>query len=250
MTSRSCLPLLLLLALLCGQAQAATLNIVSESWPPYIYEEHGQLKGIDYDVTTRVLSQLGYKTHWQLMPWRRALHDTASGNFDAILDISPTPERQQQYLFPTEPLSSSDSVLFYNKLHPHPFNGLEDLRGLNIVVSAGYLYSNPAFLEADFFSRIPATSNETSLLMLMRERVDMVIMNRHVGQFIINKLGLEQQIDHHPLVVSSGPLFLAFHRRPELAELAKHFAVALHRFKNSSEYLKILERYDLSDFNS
>jgi len=240
--------LLLLPLLLCQNALAEPLNIVSEAWPPYIYEVDGQLQGVDYDVANQVLGQLGYETRWQLMPWRRALHDTASGRADAILDISPNPEREQTYIFTSEPLSSSESVLFYRKDSPHPFDGVQDLRGLRVGVSAGYVYGNSEFMNAEYFSREPAASNEACLLMLKHERVDMAIMNKRVGLFTLHQLGLQQQIAQHPLVVSSGPLFLAFHQRPELAELARRFSSALRAFKASSAYPQILQRYGLSEF--
>ncbi|SDS43200.1 polar amino acid transport system substrate-binding protein [Halopseudomonas sabulinigri] len=239
--------LLLLPLLACPMARAEPLNIVSEAWPPYIYEEAGTLKGVDYDVTNRVLGQLGYEARWQLLPWRRALHDTANGSADAILDISPNPEREQQYIFPHEPLSRSESVLFYRIDRPHPFTGLQDLRGLKIGVSAGYVYGNSEFMHADYFSREPAASTEASLLMLMHERVDMVIMNKRAGQFTLRQLGLERQVTHHPLVVSSGALFLAFHRSPDMAALAKRFSSGLSTFKRSSEYLQILQHYGLTE---
>ena len=246
MTSRQWL--VLLITLVSVNAHATTLTIVSESWPPYVYEEQGQMKGADYDITQHVLSKLGYTTQWHLMPWRRALYDTANGHADAVLDISPTLERQEQYIYPSEPLSRSESVLFYNKLHPHPFSTLQDLSGLNIGVSAGYRYGNPAFIAADNFNRVPASSNETSMQMLMRGRVDMVIMNKRVGQFVINELGFQEQIAHHTTVVSGGPLFLAFQRRPDLAELATRFTASLRTFKHSSEYTQILRQYGLTDF--
>ncbi|MEH6491485.1 substrate-binding periplasmic protein [Halopseudomonas sp.] len=239
--------LLLLPLLTCQTALAAPLHIVSEAWPPYIYEEAGVLKGVDYDVTNRVLNELGYEAQWQLMPWRRALYDTASGSADAILDITPNPEREPQYIFPAEPLSHSESVLFYHIDRPHQFTGLQDLRGLKIGVSAGYVYGNPEFMHADYFSREPAANTEASLLMLMRERVDMVIMNKRVGQFTLRKLGLDQQVAYHPLVISSGALFLAFHRSPDMAALAKRFSSNLSTFKRSGEYLQILQRYSVSD---
>lgn len=239
--------LLLFPLLLCNNALAEPLKIVSSAWPPYIYEDAGQLKGVDYDVTNQVLKQLGYTASWQLLPWRRALYDTAKGHADAILDISPTPQRQEQYVFASEPLSSSESVLFYHQSRPHPFARLQDLRGLRIGVAAGYVYGSPDFMSADYFSREPAPSNEASLLMLLRGRVDMVLMNQRAGLFTLRKLDLQEQIRHHPLTVSSAQLFLAFHPTPDLRLLAERFSTALSNYKASSEYLQILQRYGLSE---
>ncbi len=239
--------LFLLPLLMCRCALAGHLNTVSEAWPPYIYERDSKLQGVDYDVTNRVLSQLGYEARWRLLPWRRALYNATSGRADAILDISPNPQRRQTYIFPSEPLSRSESVLFYRKDHPPSFTTLQDLRGLKIGVSAGYVYGNAAFMNADYLSREPAASTEACLLMLMRGHVDMVMMNKLAGKYTLAKLGLEQQVTHHTLMVSSGPLFLALHKRPDMAVLAENFSSALHRLKGSHEYLEILQNYGLSD---
>ncbi|MEH6686363.1 MAG: transporter substrate-binding domain-containing protein [Halopseudomonas sabulinigri] len=233
--------------LMCRCALAEPLDIVSEAWPPYIYEDRGQLRGVDYEVTNRVLSQLGYQARWRLMPWRRALYNTSIGRADAILDISPNPQRRQEYIFSSEPLSISESVLFYRKDRPHRFTELHDLKGLKVGVSAGYVYGNPEFMSADYFSREPTASAQACLSMLMLGRIDMVMMNKRAGLFTLRQLALEDKIDHHPLVVSSGPLFLAFHQTPELRQLSERFSTALSTFKGSNEYLQILQRYGLSE---
>ncbi|WVM89789.1 hypothetical protein UMZ34_05000 [Halopseudomonas pachastrellae] len=45
--------------------------------------------------------------------------------------------------------------------------------------------------------------------------------------------------------MSSGPLYLAFARRPELGDLALRFGEALKTFKQSAGYQQILRAYGL-----
>mgnify|MGYP002128344838 FL=1 len=237
--------LLFALALLfCGAPRAEPITVVTEPWPPYVFLQDGQLRGVDYEVSQHILQDLGYQPDWRVMPWKRAQHDVLAGQADAILDITVNAERQNQYHFPPEPLSNSESVLFYRTSDPFPYSTLDDLRGLRIGVSAGYSYGNPAFNQAEHLTREPCPSIESCLLMLQRGRVDMTVINRQVGLYTLSLLGLEG-IAYHPQPLSSGPLYLAFARRPDLADLALRFGEALKTFKQTAGYQQILRAYGL-----
>ncbi len=235
------LPLLLLLS--PGLAAATTLKVVSEPWVPYIYEQDGELQGIDYEVTQQVLRQLGYQLEWELMPWKRAMLSVESGRADAILDILATPERRRQLIFPSEHLSHNDSVLFYARKHPHPYADLQSLRGLTVGVAPGYSYGNPDFLAADYFTREPAPTNEANLLKLLNQRIDLALIDRRAGLHERQRLGLQEQIGFDPQPVASGKLYLAFHRGAGKVELSYAFNTELKRFKGSDAYQQILVRY-------
>lgn len=109
------------LASLSLAAQGQALRIVSEAWPPYVYEENGVLRGLDYEATQLVLQRLGVAAEWQLMPWKRCLLALERGQADAILDVFHTSEREASMLFPAEPLSQIEFVLFYAKPAPTRF---------------------------------------------------------------------------------------------------------------------------------
>ena len=233
------------LALSASPLKAEQLTIVSEPWPPYVFEENNTIRGIDYEVSDRLLRELGYDPKWRMMPWKRAQHEVREGNADAILDISINDQRRQTYHYPSEPLSHSETVLFYRKSQPFPFTRIEDLRGLRIGISAGYSYGNDEFKAANYFERWPCPAIEACLLMLEHGRVDMLPINRRVGLYTIRQLGLNDRIAHHDTQLSSGELYLAFARTPALADLAKRFSEALQQFKQSDDYLHLLYRYGL-----
>lgn len=229
----------------CINVQASGLHIVSEDWPPFIYSQDGEIKGADKEVTEQVLSQLGYQVTWELMPWRRVLHDVAIGAADAILDIAPHDDHRDAYLFSDEPLSSHETVLFHDLRRPFAFQDLSDLEGLVIGVSPGYLYNNPAFIRSSAFFREPAPSFEANLQKLLRGRVDMVAMSRPVGIYTSRTLGIEDQIGFHKQPLSSSNFHLAFHRADEWQGPAEQFSQALRQFKNTERYQEILQKYGL-----
>jgi polar amino acid transport system substrate-binding protein len=233
----------LLFACLSLAAQAQPLRIVSEAWPPYIHDDNGVLRGLDYEAAHTVLQRLGVEVEWQLLPWRRCLMAMEQGQADGILGIFHTPEREASMLFPSEPLSQVELVLFYAKANPHPFHSLKDLHGLKIGVSAGYWYSDRAFRESELFTREPAPSHAANFGKLVRKRVDLVINDRRGGHFVLAQTGLDKHVRQHPRVISRDQMYLGLRRDAGFEELARRFANELRRFKREPAYAALQERY-------
>lgn len=222
---------------------ADPLRVVSEPWPPYVFEQSGRYLGVDLEIAEHVLRDLGHEVTWDLLPWKRALHTVKNGDAHAILDIVPNAERIEALHFPDEHLSRNETVLFYHRDRPHPFDSLADLAGLTIGVSPGYTYGSAEFTEAAHFVREPAPTFEANLSKLMRGRIDMVAMDQRVGLYLAQHLGIADRLNYHPTALGSGKLYLAFHRSESLLTLAESFGPALRAFKQTAEYAAILERY-------
>ena len=224
--------------------QAQPLRIVSEAWPPYIYEVDGQLRGLDYETTQAVLERLGIQTTWELMPWKRCLLSVQQGKADALLDVFHGEARNTWIVFPEEPLSTVEFVLFYHRENPHRFQKIEDLTGLTVGVSAGYWYANPGFRDSPLFTREPAASHEANFGKLLRQRVDLVINDRRSGRYLLEQLGLSQVIAHHPSVLARTPMYLGLSHSPRHQQLARRFASALRQFKREPAYAALRARYE------
>ncbi|MCY1270468.1 Bacterial extracellular solute-binding protein, family 3 [compost metagenome] len=236
--------LLVVLSACLGQiAWADALRIVSEPWAPYVYEEEGKLRGLDYEASSVVLKRLGIDVQWNLMPWKRCLTALESGQADGVLDIFRTPEREAWMAFPGEPLSDVQFVLFYARQRPYPFRRMADLQGLKVGVSPGYWYANQVFRTSPLFIREPAPTHEANLGKLVRDRVDLVVNDRRAGRYLIQQMGLGAEIGQHPQVVSRDRQYLAFRRTPHLERLAVRFGEALRRFKREPAYAELVARY-------
>ena len=190
-----------------------------------------------------VLQRLGVEVEWQLLPWRRCLMAMEQGQADGILGIFHTPEREASMLFPSEPLSQVELVLFYAKANPHPFHSLKDLHGLKIGVSAGYWYSDRAFRESELFTREPAPSHAANFGKLVRKRVDLVINDRRGGHFVLAQTGLDKHVRQHPRVISRDQMYLGLRRDAGFEELARRFPNELRRFKREPAYAALQARY-------
>ncbi|SDZ16944.1 substrate-binding periplasmic protein [Pseudomonas salomonii] len=223
-------------------AYGEKLRIVTEPWAPYVYEDNGSMRGLDYETTMIVFQRLGVDVEWQFLPWKRCLAMLDQGHADGALDIFHSHERDALLLYPSEPLSAVEFVLFYANDRPHPAQTLNDLRGLTVGTSPGYLYGE-AFSESTLFDREPAPSHEANFGKLSLGRIDLVITDRRVGQHVIKAMGLEGKVSQAPLVVSRQPQFLAVRRGAGMDLLVQRFAAELKRFKQEPAYEALSAKY-------
>lgn len=231
-----------LLACLSFSAAGETLRIVTEPWSPYVIVNGQQASGLDYDIATIVFKRLGIDVQWQFVPWKRCLLMLEQGEADGALDIFKIADREQLLLYPSEPVSQVNWVMFQANARPHPFNELSDLNGLVIGVSPGYRYSSE-FDSSTAFAREPAPSHEANFGKLIRGRVDLMITDRVVGQQLIDRLKLRDQITELPHVLNTREMFLAVRRKAGMDLLVQRFGAELKRFKREPGYAQLVSHY-------
>ncbi|MCK6188983.1 transporter substrate-binding domain-containing protein [Pseudomonas sp. EYE_354] len=231
-----------LFTLLSLAAYGEKLRIVTEPWAPYVYDEQGTMQGLDYEATVIVFQRLGVEVQWQFLPWKRCLAMLEQGHADGVLDIFHNHEREALLLYPSEPLSEVEFVLFYANDRRHPVQHLKDLQGLSVGTSPGYLYGTP-FSESSLFTREPAPSHEANFGKLLLGRIDLVITDRRVGQHVIKAMALEDKVSQAPLVVSRQQQYLAVRRGAGMDLLVQRFAAELKRFKQEPAYATLSAKY-------
>lgn len=231
-----------LLACLSFSAMGEKIRIVTEPWAPYVMVENGKASGLDYDTTAIVFQRLGIDVQWQFLPWKRCLMMLKQGEADGALDIFKASERDDLLLYPSEPMSDVNWVLFQANARPHPFNSLDDLKGLTVGVSPGYLYS-PEFDSSTTFIREPAPSHEANFGKLIRGRIDLLVTDRRLGQQMLDQLKLRDQVSQLPTVLSTREQFLAVRRNAGMDLLVQRFGAELKRFKREPAYAQLLAHY-------
>ncbi|WP_248795157.1 substrate-binding periplasmic protein [Pseudomonas sp. MWU13-2105] len=231
-----------LFASLSFAAQGEKLRIVTEPWAPYVYEENGQAKGLDYETTAIVFQRLGVEVDWQFLPWKRCLMLLEQGQADGALDIFQNHERDNSLLYPGEPLSEVEFVLFYAKARPHPFSTPGDLKGLTVGTSPGYLYGS-VFKDTTDLKREDGPSHEANFGKLVRGRIDLLITDRRVGQRLLKQLQLQDQVDQYPKVIARENQYLAVRRNAGMDLLVQRFGTELRRFKHEPAYAELVARY-------
>ena len=233
---------LLLFTCLSFTARGEKLRIVTEPWAPYVYEQDDKPLGLDYETTAIVFKRLGIEVEWQFLPWKRCLSMLETGQADGALDIFHSAERDATLLYPSEPLSEVEFVMFYANQRPQPFSTLEALKGLTIGTSPGYLYSED-FSSSTLFTREPAPTHEANFGKLVRGRIDLLITDRRVGQHLLDELNIRDQITENPTIISHQSQFLAVRRNAGMDLLVQRFGAELKRFKREPAYAELSARY-------
>lgn len=218
------------------------LLIVTEAWPPYVYDENGEVKGFDYEVMMAVFERMGKKVNFKFFPWKRCIAMIKARTAVAILDASENKERLEYMIFPGEKLSDSNSVLFYVKGKQRPVRTLKDLTGKTVGISRGYSYSE-AFDNATNFKKEAVDTFEQNAEKLINGRVDYFIYNRSVALFKIKGSKYDGKIVYVKKPITFGENHLAFSMMEGNKELAEQFEAELKKFKQTQEYKDIMAKY-------
>lgn len=232
-----------------GMAQAAvsepkTLTCYSTVYQPYVMETGGEVIGIDADVVREIGRRLGREIRVRLEPWRRLEQALKAGNRDCVFSYFHTEEREQYALFTAVPMHITQYTLFYDPERFPTAHGLNDFFGQAIGVNRGFK-TTPVFQQARANADIQVVEvNEDSQSLKMVElgRIDAVLTNYDVGQYLIRVLGLSHlQALEQPLTTT--PTYLVLRRSPELEPLIERFNWALFQILKDGTYARIRARY-------
>lgn len=221
---------------------AETVTVITEAWPPYVFEEEGEAAGVDYDVMMAVFKEMGISVDFEFYPWNRCIEMLKQKRADAILGIGLNDERKTFLYYPREPVSLSANVLLYARGSGSDAASLADIAGTRVGVSPGYSYSDD-FDAADNFTRDEAQSFEAHIRKLLVGRIDYFMVDEAVGLYKANWLGVGDKVAVSTLRYPGTGNFVGFSQKRGNKDLAARFSAALVEFKKTAEYQEILAAY-------
>lgn len=170
-------PWLLAFGLLAGLAMPARgepLHLLTESYPPYNYEEGGVLKGIAVDLLKAVMADAGIPYVMKIQPWARAYGLALNMPGHCVFSTVHTPERDPLFEW-VEPLFITEAYLVRK-------TG-SDVRPTNLEAAKSYLVGTQlgdyteGLLKQSGFQRVDLTSEiDLSVKKLMAGRIDLMPM--------------------------------------------------------------------------
>ena len=161
------------------------LRLANDPWPPYTGETLPG-KGIATEIVVTALHRAGYETQVTFVPWKRALEGTFDGTYDILITTSYNDERAKKVAY-SDPYLSNVVRLIKRKDSAHKFNSIEDIRGLTVGVSKGYIYE-PEFDEATFFIKDnQGESVLANLKKLQAGRLDLIAEDELVVKYFLKE---------------------------------------------------------------
>lgn len=179
-------------------------------------------------------------------PWARAQEEVRSGRVDMLAGAFLTSDRlaEMDYVYP--PYMEVPSVIFVKRGKAFPYSGWDDLRGKRgsslVNNSFGAAFDTYA---ADHLEISTVPSIEQSFELLLRDRADYVVYERHQGLALAAQMNILEQLDVLEGSLINEPLHYTVSHNSACNSPALRAALAqgMHRMVRQGEPRRLLEKY-------
>ncbi|MET3611987.1 polar amino acid transport system substrate-binding protein [Rhizobium aquaticum] len=155
-------------------ARAEPLQLLTEAYPPYNYQEDGLIKGIAVDLVKAVTADAGIEYEMKIQPWARAYGLALNTAGHCVFSTVHTPERDALFEW-VEPLFSTEQYLVRKTgSNVNPAN-IEDAKRYLVGTQLGDY--TEGILKQGGFSRVDLTSEiDLTIKKLLAGRIDLMPM--------------------------------------------------------------------------
>ncbi|MBN7818761.1 substrate-binding periplasmic protein [Bowmanella yangjiangensis] len=231
-----------------SQAEPPTWQLVTEHFPPFNYQQQGNLTGFSTELLKRMMedNQLAYQI--ALYPWARAYQIVLDSPHTLIYSIGRTKEREDAFYW-VGPLANVD-VYLWQSVDAPPL----DLKDPMQFKRARLAFIRKSAIEKRLLSdkrfnkenNYPVTEIEDALMMLAHRRVDGVLMAINMEEEKAQLLKhLADKIERRQKVLTL-PLYAALNKASgrQTAELLQQ---SLYQLRAKGDYQQLLDEYGLGD---
>jgi len=243
--------ILLLLIVSSNIAFAKKLVVVGELSPPYLYENNGEVIGIDAEIIKYILTKLGLEYEISLCPLARCVEMLKFGQADIGISFAKTEKLAPYLIFPKVFTRTNEYVLATNPhtKYKHDVTSLSYVKRNNLEIGLvrGNTYNDflwdlfpwPSIKTQTYDSQItPVQDISFGLRMLGLNRVNVVLGEKRSLSYTANQLKLEDisQYDFIAFFQATMNVFSKtskFHNKiyPEINQLLSDYEKVFLEFK-------------------
>ncbi|WP_374351409.1 substrate-binding periplasmic protein [Chitinimonas sp.] len=232
---------LLLLSLAC--LAGPKVQLVSTDYPPYFSPTMAE-NGTVVAIARAAFEAAGYEVEVEFRPWARLLAETRAGNFDAVVAVWYSADRND-YLTYSEPLVETLLGFYGRREQPIEVRNLGALREYQIGTVRGY--ANPPAFEAANLNKDDAVDDMTNLRKLAAGRLDLVLIDQALAGYLLQKEpALAARLEWRDPPVQKMPLYLGIaKKRPTYLQTQAAFNRGLAEIRRNGTLERILTRLPL-----
>lgn len=219
--------------------------------PPYTEMKDGKIAGFATEIVEHVFQEMKVEYVIKVYPFKRALKYLKTGKLYGLYIAGKAPARAKIFLFPKEPLITTNWVWFINKenIGKLQYLSFDDLKGKRIGTIRGYY--KPKDLD-EYISKNcivdEVTTEEQNFKKLAINRLDFVMSEYSIGKYFANKLGIDDKVIPllKPNKSIAGPVYthhLMFNKKAVSNKFVEEFSKILVKFKSTEEYNRMCKRY-------
>ena len=235
------LTLLIFLNLL--NASTSKIEVVTEKYPPFQWEEDGKIVGPSAQIVEAIIKKVGIEFTLDLYPWARA-YKIAQGQKNVLI-YSITRSEKREKLFKWVGALSSHQVYFW-KLKSRKDINIKTLDDAKQFFIAGVRKdAKTQYLQNNGFENIAIVhSTDIAIKLLYANKVSLLIENEDLV-LQVGKLGYDfnEMEKVYYLKGFSQKLYVAFSLMTD-DNLVEKFKKALEALKLSGEFDRIIKQYN------
>lgn len=243
---------LIAVLLVAGTAQPSfaqttnQLTLLTESYPPFNFEENGELKGISIDLMENLLKKVGSslrRSDIRLIPWARGYYDQVQHEKNVALFAMTRSEHREDLFKWVGPIAPTLIGLIARKDKEVKIQNLDDILNYRVgVIREGIA---PQLLVKRGIPKQKLQQVSTTIQnirKLERDRIDVWAYETNVANWEIKSTGLNPSDYQSVYILQTGELWFAFNRQtPD--SLVRQLQSAYDQLVKDGEYQKILDRY-------
>lgn len=194
---------------------AGPLVLANTVYPPLVNPQgHASGEGVDIEIAREALRRGGYTggIELQWVPWKRVLFMLERGLADFTTTVNHSAERDRFLRWSTSYRAGKRYHFYTRRGSGLKLEKLQDLRGLRLAVSAGYIYPPAVLAQTDGHVE-HARDVGAAVQLVEQQRADVVIVTALVGLWEIRQQDLADRLERQPLQhFHAEPTFMAFSR--------------------------------------
>jgi len=253
--------LILLAALLwfcfIPQVQAETLRFATINYCPFTCDpalENGR-EGVLTEVLRAALEPAGITLELTMLPFLRAIQETQQGKYDGM--VVANHELAPELVYPDAPTLRQHVAFLVKAGETWTYAGIDSLRTMKIGIVEGYSYADAdlnAYLKEHQkdASKIVLlhgqNTTEQGIQMLLKDRFTLYLEGAYSAQYVLMKLGLQDQVAIVGYSTGAFDDFTAFaSQHPKARQYAALLSQAIKEMTASGKLKEILQKYGIRE---
>lgn len=192
---------------LAGAAQAETLKVCYDQWPPMtIFPSEGSpARGVVIDMLEQIYTPKGFTPEYFEVPLARGLAMVADGLCDMLPEYVFSRDSQNEFEYAAEATFAYTTAFIVRRNDPWRYSGIQSLVGKRIATGPGWDYSS---MSVDYQNYLDDPNNagfveviagyddvaDRIFRMIIDNRVDLYADNDLVLQHVLNRLNLNAEL--------------------------------------------------------
>lgn len=216
---------------------------MTEHWPPYNYQEKGEIKGFSVEIIKQIMKTLKITSDIKILPGARGEMLTRIKKNHILFTLFRTTERENLYKW-VGPIST-EQIYFYKKRdNPVSIQNLDDIRMQNLLIATlheGMVYRTLKAANLNHF--IKAYTVKDALKSVYANKADLIALTGCGIKSLLVELNLPKDtMVQLPIQLFKNDLYIVFSTKTDDTVVQK-WQNTLDHIKSTPQYQQLQNLY-------